>query len=414
MIAIQGDPVRRPRLKLTRAKWLLLLLMPLCMSPAAIPEPRYLPNDAYVWQRRWTPTVTGALAESSDLVRAWHVLVAEADARGKWSFASVDWTALKRSNRPVIFVVRIDGRLAHLNESSMVDRIASMITEWRRSDVRAAGIEIDYDCPTARLAEYGGFLSMLRLRLDSAVPLSITALPTWLSSPMVNEVFAQIDEINLQVHAVQNPHLGLFDRQRARVWIEQLAHHTTKPFRVALPAYGSRVTWREDGSLLSVEGEMPLLAGGDSAVELMASPREVAALVQDLQNTSPPNLVGVVWFRLPTDDDRRAWSIATWRAVILGKPLHPRVEAMIGRSDTPGMNTLVLSNTGDIDADLPQSVELPGACVIGDGANGYRPVAGAVHLTLQREQTGLLRSHHQQIIGWMLCTPTQSEIHVQS
>jgi hypothetical protein len=289
-----------------------------------------------------------------------------------------------------------------------------MIVQWRRSDVRAAGIEIDYDCATARLAEYARFLSMLRMRLHPAVPLLITALPTWLSSPVVNEVFAQIDEINLQVHAVQNPHLGLFDRQRARVWIEQLSHRTTKPFRVALPAYGSRVSWREDGSLLAIEGEMPVLAGGDSAVELMASPIEVAALVGDLRENSPANLVGVVWFRLPTDDDRRAWSIATWRAVMLGKPMQSRVEATISHSDTPGMNTLVLTNKGDLDADLPQSVELPSSCMIGDGANGYRPVTGAMHLTLQRQQTGLLRGHNQRIIGWMRCAPTPNEIHVQS
>jgi len=401
-------------MRFARAKWLLILLMPLSIAPGRIPNHRNLPNDAYVWQRRWTPAVAGALAESSDLIRAWHVLVAEADARGKWSFALVDWTALKHSNRPVILVVRIDGQLAHLNESPMADQIASMISQWRRSDVQAAGVEIDYDCATARLATYAHFLSMLRVRLDPALPLSITALPTWLSSPAVNEVFAQAGEINLQVHAVLNPHLGLFDRRQARVWIEELAQHTAKPFRVALPAYGSRVSWREDGSLLAVEGETPVLAGGDTAVELMASPREVAALVDDLRDNSPANLVGIVWFRLPTDDDRRAWSIATWRAVMLGKPLHTRLEAMIGHSDTPGMNILVLTNTGDLDAELPLSIELPGACMIGDGANGYRPVAGAVRLTLQRQQTGLLRSHHQRIIGWMRCAPTQSEIRVQS
>jgi hypothetical protein len=357
-------------MRIARAKWLLLLLIPISISAREIPQHRYLPNDAYVWQRRWTPAVADALAKSSDLIRAWRVLVAEVNAHGKWSLASVDWTALKRSNRPMIFVVRIDGQLAHLNESSMVDEIAGMMSQWRRSEVPVAGIEIDYDCATARLTDYARFLSRLRERLDRAVPLSITALPTWLSSPEVDEVFAQADEINLQVHAVQNPRLGLFDRHRARVWIEELAWRTAKPFRVALPAYGSRVSWREDGSILAVEGEMPLLMGGDSAVELMASPKEVAALVSDLREDSPASLVGIVWFRLPTDDDRRAWSIETWRAVMRGKPLRTRVEATIGHSSTPGMNLLVLTNMGDLDADLPRSVELPSSCMIGDGANG--------------------------------------------
>ena len=121
---------------------------------------------------------------------------------------------------------------------------------------------------TARLAAYARFLSNLRSRMGRAVPLSITALPAWLSSPEVDEVFAQADEIDLQVHAVQNPRMGLFNRERARAWIDELLHRTSKPFRVALPAYGSRVSWREDGNLLAIEGEMPLFAGGSSAIEL--------------------------------------------------------------------------------------------------------------------------------------------------
>jgi Protein of unknown function (DUF3142) len=80
-------------------------------------------------------------------------------------------------------------------------------------------------------------------------------------------------------------------------------------------------------------------AGGGCAVELMASPTDVAALLGDLRDESPANLVGIVWFRLPTDDDRRAWSIETWRAVMLGKPLRTRVEATIGHSNTSGMNS---------------------------------------------------------------------------
>lgn len=101
----------------------------------------------------------------------------------------MDWTPLRRSNRPVIFVARIDGQLAHLNERSIVDELAGMIAGWRRSEVAVAGVEIDHDCATARLAAYVRFLSNLRSRMGRAVPLSITALPAWLSSPEVDEGF---------------------------------------------------------------------------------------------------------------------------------------------------------------------------------------------------------------------------------
>jgi hypothetical protein len=392
---------------------LLLLILPVLILPGGRLPRRALPNDAYIWQRRWTLVVVDAIEQSTDQIRAWRVLIAEADRRGNWWPASVDWAALQRSHRPVIIVVRIDGQLAQLNTSPLVDDLVRIIDRSRDAAVSIAGIEIDHDCATARLAAYAQFLTTVRARLGSNIPLSITALPTWLGSPAVDHVFAQADEIELQVHAVQNPPFGLFDRNQAHAWIAQIAARTNKPFRVALPAYGSRVSWRADGRLVAIEAEMPLLAGGDSATELMASPREVAALVRDLRDDHPAGLIGIAWFRLPTSDDRRAWSLTTWRAVMRGVAAHARIEAQVRPGATAGMNLLVLSNTGDRDADLPRRIELPSACTIGDGANGYTLEAGDAHLALWRQESGLLRGHHQQVIGWMRCAPAAREIYVQ-
>ena len=46
----------------------LLLLLAACGRPEAD-----LPDDAYVWQRSWTPPVSQALANNADVVRAWRV-----------------------------------------------------------------------------------------------------------------------------------------------------------------------------------------------------------------------------------------------------------------------------------------------------------------------------------------------------
>jgi hypothetical protein len=182
---------------------------------------------------------------------------------------------------------------------------------------------------------------------------------------------------------------------------------------VALPAYGSRVSWRDDGGLLAVESEAPLLAGGDSATELMASPQDVSALLRDLEDDPPPNLSGIVWFRLPTAEDQRAWSIETWRAVILNQPLRPRIEAIVRGSGTPGMSNLVLANTGNVDAQLPRSIELPSSCSIGDGVNGYTLGISNGGIKLERLQAGLLRSRYQLIVGWVRCAPEVKAIHVR-
>lgn len=393
--------------------WLLLGALPFSCLTGAREPPQRLPQDAYIWQRQWSTGVVAAVQQSSDLVRAWRVLAAESDARGHLRQTTVEWTALESSRRAIILVIRIEGQLTHWDEEALREGLRAVLSRWREHRVPVAGVEIDHDCGTAKLLAYARFLAELRARLDDTVPLSITALPAWLSSPDLNALLTQVDEVVLQVHAVQSPRAGLFDPRLARQWVETLARRTATPFRVALPTYGSRVSWRNDGSLLAVESEAPLLVGGDGAVELMASPQEVAMLLRGLERDPPPHLAGIVWFRLPTASDSRAWSLNTWRAVILGKPLDARIDVLLNNSDTPGMHHLVLVNQGDIDAELPQSVELPDACTLADGINGYTLEHADSGLVLHRLRGGLLHSHHQQIIGWVRCTPDQEAIHVR-
>ena len=163
---------------------------------------------------------------------------------GHLQSVAVDWKALKSSGRPVIAVVRINGQLAHYNDDQMLVDLDGLLSRWRQMGAPIAGLEIDHDCGIARLATYAKFLARVRTHLDRRIPLSITALPTWMSSPELDAVFAPTSEVVLQVHMVQNPRAGLFNAEQARRWIQELSHRTDKPFRVALPAYGVRVTRR--------------------------------------------------------------------------------------------------------------------------------------------------------------------------
>ena len=374
---------------------------------------RALPQDAYVWQRKWTPALRIALNQSSDLIHAWRVLAAYSDTGGHLQSVAVDWKALKSSGRPVIAVVRINGQLAQWNDDQTLADLDGLLSRWRQMGAPIAGLEIDHDCGIARLAAYAKFLTRVRTRLDRTIPLSITALPAWMSSPELNAVFAPTSEVVLQVHMVQNPRAGLFNADQARRWIQELSHRTDKPFRVALPAYGVRVTRRQDGSLLAVESEEPLLAGGYSATELVVSPEDVSALLRDLERDPPASLAGIVWFRLPVAGDVRAWSPATWRAVVLGKPLKPRVEAIVEKSTIPGMSNIVLINNGDVDGGSPRTIDLPASCTIADGINGYTLAHSESGLSIEREQDGLLPGHRRRLIGWMRCTQAQVAIHAQ-
>jgi hypothetical protein len=360
-----------------------------------------LPQDAYVWQRQWTPALRSALKESSDLIAQWRVLAAETDAGGMLRPVAVDWAALGRTGRPVIAVIRLDGALVQWREAALLDQVQALAIRWR--NIRLAGLEIDFDCGTARLPAYAQFLEKLRALSGLPHRLSITALPAWLASPTLDRVLAATDEAVLQVHAVRRPQDGLFDPDTAPQWIDAFDARTAKPFLVALPDYGARAIWSDDGRLVAVESEMPRLAGGGRTSDLVAFPDQVARLLSRLRREPRKHLAGIVWFRLPTDDDALTWSLGTWRAVMRGDDLQASVSVMARATAVPGMADIVLANSGRIDAALPRRITLPPGCRIADGINGYGLVETNPNIVLERLQSALLRAQHERTIGWMRC-----------
>jgi len=244
--------------------WLagLLAFLPFCSPAFAAPSD----NQLYVWNRVWTGPVRAAVADFADVAQGWRVLVAESDASGRLRPVAVDWEVLAATHRPVTAVIRIDGQLPLGAKGHNPERIAALVHGLPRS---VTEIEIDHDCGTARLTDYARFLSDLHGRLAPR-RLSITALPAWLGARDLDAVLAAADALVLQVHAVRAPHSGLFDPRTARAWVDALAARDAKPFRVALPDYGSQIVRDQNGKLIAVESEMPRLAGGASAEELMA------------------------------------------------------------------------------------------------------------------------------------------------
>ncbi|GAA0703842.1 DUF3142 domain-containing protein [Dyella marensis] len=383
----------------TRAgHWLMAALLAGALAACQPSTP--LQHDAYVWQRQWNPAVTSALTQSADVIREWRVLAAQTDARGELQPVTIDRAALAATQRPVVLVVRIDGQLPQWDADKLLAQTLALRAAW--NGVPLAGIEIDHDCGTARLPAYAEFLARLKHALG-ITPLSITALPAWLASDQLEHVTAQVDEVVLQVHAVQSPRAGLFDPALARAWIDRYAARARKPFRVALPTYGSRVAWDESGRVVAIESETPLLAGGMEASELVAAPAEVAKLLAGLRSDPPKGLAGIVWFRLPTVQDARAWSLPTWHAVMAGAPLKEMLAVFFQPGGAPGAADVVLRNDGEVDARLPARIALPAACSIADGVNGYVLDRRGGRPFLRRERDGWLRAHYQRAIGWARC-----------
>ncbi len=379
--------------------------------------PQVLPQQAYIWQRQWSPAVGAAMQASDQLVGGWRVLAAELNAQRQWKIVNPDWQALKTTQHAVVMVVRLDGQTESLDAATHA-RISDLLARWRQQDVPVAGVEIDYDCPTSQLPAYRNFLAGLRQSLDRDTTLSITALPTWLNSPELGKLLAVADESVLQVHAVMNPRQGLFDAERAQAWLKAYAKQTTHPWRVALPSYGTRVSWDDNGRISAVESERPLLASGNAAQELTASPAVVSAFLAQLDKNPEPGLVGVVWFRLPTEDDVRNWSLPTWQAVLARQPLKAAVtvEAQVNTHNAQaGLHDLTLRNNGNADSALPLIVRIDAAsaCDAADGINGYALEADAQGKYLRRTHDGLLRAGYQRNIGWAHCGQQHIQLHVE-
>jgi hypothetical protein len=129
----------------------------------------------------------------------------------------------------------------------------------------------------------------------------------------------------------------------------------------------------------------------------------VVALLRDLQRTPVPHLVGIAWFRLPSDDDRRAWSLATLRAVIDGVELRAAFDVRLD-TGAGGTRDIVLANRGNLDAPVPESLLLPARdCTAADGANGFSAQPDVRGWRFTAPPGAVLRAGRERRIGWLHC-----------
>jgi hypothetical protein len=298
-------------------------------------------------------------------------------------------------------VIRIDGRLDLATEGQLFSDVSGFVTDGLSRAV-ISGVEIDYDCPTFRLPVYAKFLRRLREAIPDGTMLSMTVLPTWMGSKHLPELLSIVDESTLQVHAVDSPNQQLFNPRKAINWATRFSGYH-RPFRVALPDYGVRVSWDENGGAL-IESERNLMATGADAQELIADPLDVMNVLRSLPKAGGPNLRGVSWFRLPTQVDERAWSLTTLRSVIRANYISGKIVTTL-RPNLRGFQEIILGNIGPNDALLPTRVAVPSPCFIGDGTNGYSwAVETDGSFTLRTSLGGIIHAGSLRVIGWARCT----------
>jgi len=359
-----------------------------------------LDQQLYVWQRQWTTDHEPALSDSRTDFSTLRVLGLQAFPNAAWTRARIDPVLLKRDGRPLIAVIRLDGQLKALDQQDITTQIQQLINDWQTQGLSLAGVEIDHDAGNVRLLAYREFLTHLRAALPTSMPLSITALPAWLDSPELPALLSTVDSTVLQVHAVTDPRRGLFDPDQARQWAKAWSRITVKPFYLALPSYGVALLPSGDGAPL-VESEVSIELGGRRR-ELMADPRQLRQLAGELRADPPAHLAGLIWFRLPLANDRRAWSLTTLRAVARGDALLSQLKVSLTTQN--GLYDIGLRNEGNLDSAWPERLTLRvQGCEGADALAGYTLRQEADLLTFTRQREGRMAAGGQRAIGWARC-----------
>lgn len=409
MVGRRGPPMPVPRLALAL---LLALALAGCEIDEAPASPRTsgpLEHSAYVWQRAWTQ-VGPAIEQRGSSFAALLILAAELEPGRAAHEVAWEAEALEEAGVPIGLVVRVGaGALGP-------EALALALAQVERADaaeLALAELQIDYDCPSARLAEYAAWLAELREALRGReLALTITALPDWLDHAALGELLAHTEGWVLQVHSLAPPHEGsrsLVDLDAARDAVERAAK-LGRPFRVALPTHHYLVAKGSTSRLASVAPrarvaaeQAPLHATRERFDLVGAEPDAIAELLASWQADRPPELIGVVWFRLPVAGDRFAWSWPTLRAVMAARPPHVEIGLEVCRVGE--LSELALVNRGEADLWTSElrslNLELDRAPVAFDAMAGFRGEAGERSLMFTAGTHRRVEPGESLAIGWV-------------
>jgi|GEM_PF-6455991 len=335
-------------------------------------------QDGYLWQRNWTKKHVQQIEQRRGDWNALYALVVEVE----WEEEKAKSTWIENPPKTEGVVVRVWVPPESVDFASFLQRLCTQVRN-RYPDV--LDIQLDIDMPTDRILEYAEALETV------SQPVSITALPDWLSSSHFPALIRSVEHYVLQVHWLDPnaPDHLLHPQTRA---IVKKANGFGVPFQVALPTYGYRI-YQEKGEILSVVAEESLVFDS-SFQEVMANPQEIAELMTEWNTQHPQHLYGVIWFRFPFFSDRRNWPYKTLMAVREGRK--PEKKGVVVRQKSgEQLWDISLKNTGE------SVFLLPTLCtqthvLLADGLQDYR-WEGNCFVPTKRG----LRPDEELSIGWV-------------
>jgi hypothetical protein len=132
----------------------------------------------------------------------------------------------------------------------MAEALAAVYTEVRQGGPQSiVGLQIDYDCPTSRLADYASFLRNLREAIPPNTHVSITALLDWFRpGTEIQEVVQAVDEFVPQFYDAgpERAASGIAEVIDAEKWAP-IFNALGTPYRIGISSFG-RVARRRANS----------------------------------------------------------------------------------------------------------------------------------------------------------------------
>ena len=387
-----------------------------------------LSQSVYIWQRAWTPPVVAAVSAHATNFAETVVLAAEVSWKNQLpsvTRVAVDYPTLAKVHPPIGLALRVGPYHGDLAKNSLAVNVlagvaASTLTAALTNLVTPVELQIDFDCATARLADYRVWLTELQHRL-APLPVTITALPAWLDSPAFAPLAATASNYVLQVHSLEKPvsldqPFTLCDPVAARRAVSR-AGELGVPFRVALPTYTYLVAFGTNGRFAGLSAEVPKTdwPAGTQVRAMSADPVALSALMQDWTTNRPAALRGVIWYRLPVNVDNLNWRWATLGAIVQGRVPREQFHAAARRVE-PGLVEISLVNSGELDISsrLAVMVRWSGArLAAGDGLAGFElaePDGAAA--SLNSPLSFRLPAGEKLVIGW-LRFDADREVHLE-
>ncbi len=434
-----------------------------------------LRHEVYVWQRAWTEPVRNAVEQHGTNFSALAVLKAEVswkDKKPQVTRVAVDYATLAKTQRPVGIALRIgpyagpftspspplkeeragERRPLYSNSSNgadssplsptlsplgqgegvsqqragsetgapsapgeaitmfLCDLAASLVAQARTNRVNLSELQIDFDCAESKLDGYRVWVEAIQKRV-APLPVTITALPSWLDSRAFKRLAAGATNYVLQVHSVERPKnfdapFTLCNPRAAKRAVEQ-AGRIGIPFRVALPTYGYMLAFDMGGKFLglSAEGPRPNWPTNAQIREVASNPIELAELVRDWTANRPAAMRGVIWYRLPTIVDNFNWRWPTLGAILAAR-VPQEVLRVNPRRVESGLVEISLANAGELDISSRLAVEVrwsKARLVAGDALRDFeladRSLSAARFQT--RSQSVRLRAGETLVLGWL-------------